>query len=82
MPPRLFGSNRDLANSRVPFALYSRYAWEGLERSGPFPIVPAYRATLLYFYVAKRSAIFVLPYVYIIFAKKSEGGYWQLSLKG
>ncbi|MBP6152646.1 MAG: hypothetical protein KA413_04190, partial [Candidatus Methylopumilus sp.] len=25
----------------------SRYAWEGLERSGPFPIPSAYRATLL-----------------------------------
>jgi hypothetical protein len=26
----------------------SRFAWEGLERSGPFPISPAYRATLLF----------------------------------
>ena len=26
----------------------SRYAWEGLERSGPFPIPSAYRATLLF----------------------------------
>jgi hypothetical protein len=24
------------------------FAWEGLERSGPFPILSAYRATLLY----------------------------------
>ena len=44
----MLGSNRDLVKRQVPFAFHHvrsypqglcSYAWEGLERSGPFPIL-------------------------------------------
>ena len=38
-------SDRSIGNGQK---IWICYAWEGLERSGPFPISPAFRATLLF----------------------------------